>query len=51
MLISEAHPTASPTPAPPQSMADLYFISGVIAIIIVVVIIGALIMLMLRKPP
>jgi hypothetical protein len=44
---------ATPTPEPTKepSIADMYFLPGIAAIIVVIVIIGAAIMLMLRKHP
>jgi hypothetical protein len=45
-----AGPTASPT-LPPQSMADLYILPGIIAIIITIIVVGAVIVLAQRKRP
>jgi hypothetical protein len=42
--------TASPTP-PPQSMADLYILPGIIAIILTIIVVGAVIVLAQRKRP
>ncbi|MCW4002539.1 MAG: PQQ-binding-like beta-propeller repeat protein [Candidatus Bathyarchaeota archaeon] len=46
---------APPTPAPTQpvqtSMADIYLVPGIAAIIVAIAIVGAMIMLMLRKRP
>ncbi len=43
--------TPTPSPAPVASIADTYFIPGVIAIIIAIVLVGAVLMLTLRKHP
>jgi hypothetical protein len=51
MNVAEEHPTASPAPTQPQSVADQYFFAGVAAIIVVIIIVGALTMLLLRKKP
>jgi hypothetical protein len=48
---TEPAATAPPAPTAAPSMADLYFIPSVAAIIVVIIIVGALIMLMLRKRP
>jgi hypothetical protein len=47
--VMEAAATPAPTQAPATSMADLYILPGIVAIIVVIIIVGALIMLMLRK--
>jgi outer membrane protein assembly factor BamB len=49
--VMEAHPTATPTPAPPASNTDMYILGSAIAIIIVIIIVGALIVMMQRKRP
>ena len=46
---SEATPT--PVATQTQSMADLYFVPGIIAIIIAIIVVGAVIILALRKRP
>jgi hypothetical protein len=46
---SEApQPTAEPTPMP-ASMADIYILPGIVAIIIAIVVVGLILILMLRK--
>jgi hypothetical protein len=44
---------ATPTPQPTQAptMADLYFVPGIVGVIIAIIIVGAVIILMLRKRP
>ncbi len=46
-------PTTTGTPQPTQapSMADIYFVPGIAAVIIVIVIVGAVLLLALRKRP
>ncbi len=46
-------PAVTPTPQPtqPQSMVDLYFVPGVIAIIVAVAIVGVVLLLAIRKRP
>ncbi len=44
----EIAPTTAPT-APPQSMAEQYFIPGLVAVIVVIIAIGAMNLLLLRK--
>jgi outer membrane protein assembly factor BamB len=46
-------PVATPTPAPTQapSMADLYFVPGIIGVIIAIVLVGAVLLIALRKRP
>jgi hypothetical protein len=48
-----AEPAATPTPQPtqPASMADLYFVPGIIGIIVAIIVVGAVIILALRKRP
>jgi hypothetical protein len=48
---SEPAATASTQPTQAPSMADLYFLPGVIAIIIVIIIVGAVLLFALRKRP
>jgi hypothetical protein len=44
---------ATPTPQPTQqpSMADLYFVPGIIGVIIAIIVVGAVLLLALRKRP
>ena len=45
-------PAASPTTTPAQdSMADLYFVPGIIAVIVTIIVVGAVILLAQRKRP
>jgi hypothetical protein len=43
--------TSTPTATPAQSMADLYFVPGIIGVIVVVIVVGAVILFALRKRP
>ena len=49
--VDEAAATATPQPTQPDSMADLYFVPGVIGIIIAIAAVGAVLLLALRKRP
>ena len=43
-------PQASPTPAPPEpSMADIYFVPGIIGVIMAIIAVGIVLVLMLKK--
>lgn len=45
-------PTSTPAPtAEPQSIADMYFVPGIIGVIVAIVLVGVVIVLMLRKRP
>ncbi len=48
-----SEPAATPTPQPtqPPSMADLYFVPGIIGVIVAVIVVGAVLLLALRKRP
>lgn len=46
---AESAPTTSPGATPMPSMADLYLIRSIIAIIVVIIIVGAIAILMLRR--
>ncbi len=49
---SEPAATASPQPTQPASMADLYFVPGIIGVIVAIIVVGAVLaILMLRKRP
>jgi|WetSurMetagenome_2_1015567.scaffolds.fasta_scaffold38596_1 outer membrane protein assembly factor BamB len=43
--------TATPQPTQPASMADLYFVPGIIGVIVAIIVVGAVIILALRKRP
>jgi hypothetical protein len=47
--VMEAPATPTPQPAAATSVADMYLLPGIIAIIVAIVVVGALIMVMLRK--
>ncbi len=49
--VDPAAATATPQPTQPASMADLYFVPGVIGIIIAIAVVGAVLLLALRKRP
>ncbi len=49
--VSEPAPTATPTPEPAQSMADMYFVPAIVGLFVFVAIIGVVIILVLRKRP
>ena len=47
-VADEAHATVTPTEAP-QSMADLYFVPGIVGVIVAIVLVGVVLLLALRK--
>jgi hypothetical protein len=49
VFVDEAAATPTPSPAPTPSVADQYFMPGVIGIIVAIFIVGAVIILTLRK--
>jgi len=48
---SEPAPTATPQPTQSPSMADLYFIPGIIGVIVAIIAVGAVLLFALRKRP
>jgi hypothetical protein len=50
--VDPAHPTAAPTDAPKESVADMYFVPAVAGIIVAIIVVGVLLaLLLLRKRP
>lgn len=49
--VQQAHPTATPAPTQPPSMADQYFVPAIAGLFVFVAIIGVVIILVLRKRP
>jgi outer membrane protein assembly factor BamB len=47
--VDEAAPTPAPTDAPPESVADLYFVPAIAGLFVFIAIIGAVIILVQRK--
>ena len=48
---SEPVATASPQPTQAPSMADLYFVPGIVGVIVAIIVVGAVLLLALRKRP
>jgi outer membrane protein assembly factor BamB len=51
LAVDNAPATPTPQPTQPPSMADLYFVPGVIGIIVAIIAVGAVLLLALRKRP
>jgi outer membrane protein assembly factor BamB len=51
VYVGEAAATATPQPTQAPSMADLYFIPGIIGVIVAIAIVGAVLLIALRKRP
>jgi outer membrane protein assembly factor BamB len=51
-VVADPAPTATPSPEPPQSMADMYFVPAVAGIIVAILLVGVVLaLLLLRKRP
>jgi len=49
--VDQAAPTLAPTEAPPQSLADQYFVPAIAGLFVVIIVVGLVIILVLRKRP